>query len=68
MQGRQGSGEERRVGKPHDIARFEFYGFGGWDVLKSGRTKQECRLREPYAGQMLDQVVSREGREAGSAH
>lgn len=56
--------EERRVGEPNDITRFKFGSSGEGHVLKSGRHGENSRLRKPYAGQRLDQVVPCEGRES----
>lgn len=55
--------DERRVWQPSDIARFDFGSSGEGGVLKAGSHEEEISLREPDAGQRLNEVVPLEGRE-----
>lgn len=67
MQRRQGFVKEQAAGKPNDIVRLKFCGSSEEDMRKSGKNDEDCRVRESYAGQRLNQVMPLEGSEGSSA-
>lgn len=67
IQGRQTDVEERHVGESNDIALFEFDTSGERDVPKTRRHREDRRPMKTYAGQKLNEPVSRDGWETSLA-